>query len=385
MIGEIRRIVSLLCALLLVAGVCGCSRTSGNPAVSSDDVVNEPAGTSTETKTEAASEPGTGMEEITTYDEEPTGSSVPETTAPEVTGGESSDSGTTSPDAPAGPGLTPAAWTLTGPNGNTVTLLGTMHVLKESDYPMPAELAERLASASVIAVECDTIAAKSDFQYQLALATSMYYTTSGDDVTKHISPESVQILTRIFSDFGLDFSLYKLIKPWALYSVLDSLPLASAGYDKVPGYDEYLLEYAKQNGIEIREVESVVFQTDLLVSQPDRLYDLLFQEYAEETPQTMTEAIDLLHDLWASGDIAGIEGEMSDETELPDTDADIVEAFYRAMYTDRNAGMAKTVKELLAQDKNVLFAVGAAHFVGEDGIISLLEKEGLNPVRIEYH
>ena len=54
------------------------------------------------------------------------------------------------------------------------------------------------------------------------------------------------------------------------------------------------------------------------------------------------------------------------------------------MITDRNRTMADAVKNLLGEGKNVFFAVGAAHYAGDKGILNLLETDGYTCERIEY-
>lgn len=46
--------------------------------------------------------------------------------------------------------------------------------------------------------------------------------------------------------------------------------------------------------------------------------------------------------------------------------------------------MAEAGKKLLGEGKNVFFAVGAAHYAGEKGIINLLKADGYTCERIEY-
>ena len=44
----------------------------------------------------------------------------------------------------------PAAWRVAGKNGGEVALLGSMHVLRESDYPLPALVDELYTRANVL-------------------------------------------------------------------------------------------------------------------------------------------------------------------------------------------------------------------------------------------
>ena len=359
----------ILCAMLLLSAV-SCSGTG-----KTDVTTPAPDTTAEETPVTGsgdASEESSGGEASAPADE---------TTADETSAAGTQDEVTTSTEPAAS--MKPAIWTLTGPSGNTVTLVGTMHVLKPSDFPIPEVLSERLNASRVLAVECDTQEAEADINYQIAIMMKMFY-TGGDSLKNHLSEKTYGILKRVFADFGIDVDLYvgRGVKPWAIYSMIDTLPLGEAGFDSSSGLDSYLMTEAKKKGIEIREVESVDFQLDMLADQPDRLYELLFEEYENVTKEEQIESLNALHDAWASGEEMEVGEE--DYTGFSESDAQILSAFYKAMYTDRNRGMADCVIDLLGKNYNSVFAVGAAHFPGENGILKLLEKAGYTAVRIDY-
>ena len=83
--------------------------------------------------------------------------------------------------------------------------------------------------------------------------------------------------------------------------------------------------------------------------------------------------------------LAVIEEEDSDETEeLTEEQKKLVEAYNDAMLTQRNLGMRdKAVQWLTAGDK-VFFAVGAAHLVGEGGLVELLRSAGYSVEQLSY-
>jgi uncharacterized protein YbaP (TraB family) len=52
------------------------------------------------------------------------------------------------------------------------------------------------------------------------------------------------------------------------------------------------------------------------------------------------------------------------------------------LLTQRNKNWIPEIEKALAGDKTVLFLVGAAHLVGTDSVIDLLEKKGHKPEQI---
>ena len=158
----------ILCAMLLLSAV-SCSGTGKTdvttpaPDTTAEETPVTGSGDATDDITSGTvSDPA---DETTSSEPQPDETTSEETTAEETTAEETSATGTpdetTSSTEPAS-SMKPAIWTLTGPNGNTVTLVGTMHVLKVSDFPIPDVLEERLKNSWYLAVECDTQAAASD-------------------------------------------------------------------------------------------------------------------------------------------------------------------------------------------------------------------------------
>ena len=59
-----------------------------------------------------------------------------------------------------------------------------------------------------------------------------------------------------------------------------------------------------------------------------------------------------------------------------------IETFSNAMLKDRNVGMKNKFNEYFNGNKKVFYMVGAAHLIGDDGLASLLEKEGYKVTRV---
>ncbi len=73
-------------------------------------------------------------------------------------------------------------------------------------------------------------------------------------------------------------------------------------------------------------------------------------------------------------------GDTETDEELNDGQNKSVEEYQKAMYTDRNAGIAKKAESCIEGGKSVFFAVATAHFLGDDGIVKLLTDKGYNTI-----
>jgi len=76
-----------------------------------------------------------------------------------------------------------------------------------------------------------------------------------------------------------------------------------------------------------------------------------------------------LQDVWMSGDAAGLDALIHEKSSTPD-------AITRGMLEDRNPHMADVAEQHLKGKEIAFMVVGAAHMVGAEGVVKLLEKRG---------
>src|SRR5262249_23477331 len=76
-----------------------------------------------------------------------------------------------------------------------------------------------------------------------------------------------------------------------------------------------------------------------------------------------------LQDAWSAGDAAQLDALIRETSRTP-------EAVTRAMLTDRKPHMTDVAEEVFEGKEPAFLVVGAAHMVGKDGVVNLLEKRG---------
>ena len=52
------------------------------------------------------------------------------------------------------------------------------------------------------------------------------------------------------------------------------------------------------------------------------------------------------------------------------------------IFSQRNFKMSESVKSYLRGDETVFFVVGVGHMLGDEGIVALLQKDGLTALRV---
>ena len=152
----------------------------------------------------------------------------------------------------------------------------------------------------------------------------------------------------------------------------------------------HFLKLATKENKQIIEMESSSYQTDLLLSFPDELYDLLIR-YSIEYENELIEETKLLYDSWLKGDEKTLSKLLTEEvdkeliSEFSDYEEinSLVQEFEDKLITQRNNEMTEKTEKYLKEDKNVFVVVGLAHIIGEDGIASQLKERGYTVEKID--
>jgi uncharacterized protein YbaP (TraB family) len=94
-----------------------------------------------------------------------------------------------------------------------------------------------------------------------------------------------------------------------------------------------------------------------------------------------------LYELWCEGDeekLRQVIAESPLDDDADDEESAAYAEYERIFMTERDAQMIEKAKEYLASDKTVFMAVGAAHVLGEGGLVDALREAGYTVEKVEY-
>lgn len=265
-------------------------------------------------------------------------------------------------------------------DGTTVWILGSIHVATEDMYPLPDYILDAFDAADALAVECNV----NDKSNTPDLKTQMKILyTDGTSISDHISEELYEKSVSIMKDLGLYNKLIDKYRPIYWHSAITSAMTEEFGYDSDIGIDVTLIEEAEEADKEILEIESVTFQFNMQVSFSDEIQEMLLEsavsgygtEEAEEELEEMVEC-------WINGDEEKLVELITSEEGATKEQKKLLKEYNQIMLYDRNEGMADFIIDALEEDEDVFVCVGAAHVVGEDGIVDLLRKAGYIVTRV---
>ncbi len=272
---------------------------------------------------------------------------------------------------------TPLLYKVTDSDGDCVWLFGSIHVATDDLYPLPDYVMDAYNQSNALAVECDTLALENDTAAIQALQTTMMY-QDGASIDKHIDQELYQKARAILKENHSYEEYVDVYMPIMWSSMIDNICVAKWGYDGDIGIDVHLMENAKANGKELREIESVEKQYQMLASFSPALQEMLLKNSVENYANPLGHlSFSMLANAWKSGDSETLGMLVTSSPEdLSKEEKALYEEYNKAMMTDRNILMTDYAESALSKGDTLFICVGAAHVVGDGGMADLLEDRG---------
>ena len=172
----------------------------------------------------------------------------------------------------------------------TVSLVGSIHVGKPDFFPLAEPFETAFASVPVLAVEVD-MTDPANLQKSGVLIMQKGMLPGGTTLQDRLSPELWKRMEEYAAESNMNLAMYSKLKPGLVAMVMVLEEYKKQGYDPELGIDMHFLEAAKEQGKEIRELESIEAQLDLFFSIDDQLDDILMAEFLDQMDEivTMTE------------------------------------------------------------------------------------------------
>ena len=192
------------------------------------------------------------------------------------------------------------------------------------------------------------------------------------DQLKRLNALLLEVLGSNLEDEAFAAQMEKMT-PVALSTsmTLASYMKGNSSFNPMELIDNYFQMEALQNGKSVKGFETVDFQMDVLYGAPleKQVNDLMCMVDHYEVTEEITNRIT---DAYFSQDLKMIEEVMEAEAEIDCTaSADASDV----LIYNRNRNWVEMMPDMMAEQPT-LFAVGAAHLCGEQGVLKLLEEAG---------
>jgi uncharacterized protein len=256
-------------------------------------------------------------------------------------------------------------WTVRS-DANVLYLAGSVHALGADAYPLPAVFEKAFEASGTLVEELDLADAASLSAAPLLLAKGLY----GDGRTFEgaVSKETATMVAQYFKQTGLPMEMIRPMKPWMIMLMLTAFELQKVGLDANLGLDKYFYDKATAAKKPVIGLETAEFQIDRFDKMPDAVQEQMLRSTLTELDAQSNELKSMIV-AWQRGDTATLEKSVR-------TSFANYPAAYTSLIAERNRNWLPQLQMCLSRPRPCFVVVGAAHMVGPDGLLALLQQQG---------
>ncbi|MDO3380843.1 TraB/GumN family protein [Gilvimarinus algae] len=250
---------------------------------------------------------------------------------------------------------------------NKVYLAGTIHMLKPSDYPLPADYQSVFAKADVVVLETDMDEVQSPV-FGMKMAQKMTL-PPGESLSSVLKPEVYTQLREFASERGLPMQALANFQPAFVALTLSVLEMQKLGFAE--GVEVRFSRLAKEQGKPLKALETPDEQLEFILA----MAELEPNDFIRYTLEDMAQLPQLMDEMVAAF-------KRGDDKAIYTLGAEPMLEYSRSLYdtilTHRNQAWLTQLDQYLNTPETELVMVGALHLVGPEGVPQLLKARGVD-------
>src|SRR5579859_3598170 len=164
--------------------------------------------------------------------------------------------------------------------GDPLYLAGSVHVLRPSDYPLPAVMEQAFSGSAGLVEEIDLADLDAEAMQMQMLQTGAYH--DGRSLKSALPPGLYQKLAKTAAADGLDMGVLDGLKPWLVSLMLLDAGLAKSGYKPADGADMHFATEAKAGHKPVIGLEQPQYQIGLFAALREQDQVALVQQTLDE-------------------------------------------------------------------------------------------------------
>ena len=248
-----------------------------------------------------------------------------------------------------------------------------MHALTSRDFPLAAGYKQALRDSKRLVFEFKPDR-KSDFVRKFNAAEAY---PEGDDIRRHVHPKTWQIITVNFSRVGLFGKAGRIgdtylphgiqqLRPWAIAYLF--YPIRGYNDFRGEGVDDYFAAEGRRSRKELAGLETDDEHVEVLRGMNDIESELILLDAITHREKARGE-LHQIHAAWKKGDTATLWATLQRGRNLnPGADVRLLDI--------RNVNWVPKIRADFNSGTPTSIVVGAAHMLGPNGLIALLERNG---------
>ncbi|MBN1985368.1 MAG: TraB/GumN family protein [Prolixibacteraceae bacterium] len=257
-----------------------------------------------------------------------------------------------------------SVWMIEG-NGTKMYLGGSIHILREQDYPLPAEFESAFEKSDILVLEADI-----DPQNQKAVAQEIIGLTlypNNKSLKTELREEVYNKLDSAFTTAGLSLKQMTGFKPVMAILTLMQIELVKMGVTS-EGVDMYFLKKANDKGMNLLFLEKVEEQIKLITQMGEGTEN----DYVLQSLEEMSfyrEEFEKSIESWRNGEVSQWLAQIEEyKNEYPE--------LYFSLLVERNNRWMQKLEKYMQTPEVEFVVVGAMHLPGTDGVLKQLKDMG---------
>ncbi len=258
---------------------------------------------------------------------------------------------------------------------NSIYLLGSFHLLKPDDYPLPVEIDRAFDDAETLVFEIDPREMTAPETMVLARKYMAY--NEGKSLSTVLPKPTLDKLGTALAAKGGSVQTVEQSEPWAVSLGLVLGMTQAMGFKAELGVDQDLMARAAKAGKPAVGLETVEAQFRAMDAVPYAEQVQGLDEFLDDPSKAVTQLQDM-HGWWRAGDVAKLDSEMRADM------AKRTPVSYKLLDVDRNNAWLPLLEQRLTGSKqdDTLVVVGSLHLLGTDGLVEKLRAKGYKVERI---
>lgn len=241
---------------------------------------------------------------------------------------------------------------------------GTIHMLPESELPLPQGFQQAYADSDVLVLETEV----TDSQQQQQTLLQAMQLENGRSLQDLLTAGTYHRLDQYFSDNGMALDNFRRFAPGFILIVATQIELQKLGITG-EGVDMIFQQQARAEQKPLWFLESFDYQVAVLAGLGRGYEDEFVGKMLDEAPQAGEILGDTLRG-WKSGNLNDINRLINEPTRRDDPRT------FASLFVERNHNWLQQLLTYFGNDERELVLVGAGHLAGKEGLIELLRQRG---------
>lgn len=248
---------------------------------------------------------------------------------------------------------------------NRIYVAGTIHLLRDTDFPLPAEFNSAYQQAQKIYFETDLKKAQSpEFGQRFAQAMTLPNNNTLKDVLNADTWAALQAYS-VKSQYPLSQTM--MFNP-AMVSILITMS-ESKKMGAGEGVDAYYDKCARTDNKIIGELETgddvIGYMKNFAQEDPNKIIESTLSDM-----ENIAIDLDKMIGAWRVGDLNILDKELGEKMRME------TPGVYQTLVIDRNKKWLPQIKQMFKTPEIEMVLVGSLHLVGDKGLLAMLRKDG---------